>query len=140
VNTVDEIGLRRDQVVFEITETERLPAVKHLRRIMEFYREEGFQVALDDVGAGYSSLNVLVELKPDFVKLDMELVRNVDRDKSKAIVARKLIETVKELELATIAEGMERPEELEWVRERGADFAQGYLFARPATPPPGLAL
>ena len=140
VNTVEEVGLRRDQVVFEITETERLPAVKHLKRIMEFYREEGFQVALDDVGAGYSSLNVLVELKPDFVKLDMELVRDVDRDKSKAIVARKLIETVKELELATIAEGIERPEELDWVRQQGTDFAQGYLFARPASPPPGLVV
>ena len=138
VNTVEEVGLSRDQVIFEITESERLPAVKHLKRIMEFYREEGFQVALDDVGAGYSSLNVLVELKPDFVKLDMGLVRDVDRDKSKAIVARNLIETVKELELATIAEGVERIEELDWVRERGADFAQGYLFARPASPPPIL--
>lgn len=139
VNTVEEVGLSRDQVVFEITETERLPALKHLRRIMEFYREEGFQVALDDVGAGYSSLNVLIELKPDFVKLDMGLVRDVDRDKSKAIVARKLIETVKELELSTIAEGIERAEELDWVRERGAEFAQGYLFARAATPPPSVA-
>ena len=136
VNTVDEIGLKREQVVFEITETERMPAIKHLQRIVDFYREEGFQVALDDVGAGYSSLNVLVQLKPDFVKLDMGLVHDVDRDKSKAIVARNLIETVKELELSTIAEGIERAEELEWVRERGADFAQGYFFARPATPPP----
>ena len=135
--------MERSQVVFEITESERLPAVKHLQRIVQFYREEGFQVALDDVGAGYSSLNVLVQLKPDFVKLDMGLVRDVDRDPAKAIVARKLIETVKELELATIAEGIERVEELEWVRERGADFAQGYFFARPAVPPPplvGLAL
>ena len=138
VNTVEEVGLTREQVVFEITETERLPSLKHLKRIMEFYREEGFQVALDDVGAGYSSLNVLIELKPDFVKLDMGLVQNVDRDASKAIVARKLIETVKELELCTIAEGVERPEELNWVREQGADLAQGYLFARPATPPPVL--
>ncbi len=138
VNAVEEVGLSRDQVVFEITESEKMPAIKHLQRIMQFYKEEGFQVALDDVGSGYSSLNILVQLKPDFVKLDMGLVRDVDRDKSKAIVASKLIETVKELELATIAEGIERPEELAWVREQGADFAQGYFFARPAVPPPGL--
>ena len=138
VNAVEEVGLSRDQVVFELTESERLPALKHLQRIVNFYREEGFQVALDDVGAGYSSLNVLVQLKPDFVKLDMGLVRDVDRDKSKAIVARNLIETVKELELSTIAEGIERPEELDWVRNQGADFAQGYFFARPAVPPPAL--
>ena len=138
VNAVEEVGLKREQVVFEITESEKMPALKHLQRIVQFYREEGFQVALDDVGSGYSSLNILVQLAPDFVKLDMGLVRDVDRDRSKAIVASKLIETVKELELATIAEGIERPEELEWMRQRGADFAQGYFFARPAVPPPFL--
>ena len=138
VNAVEEVGLKRDQVVFELTESERMPAIKHLQRIVEFYRDEGFQVALDDVGAGYSSLNVLVQLKPDFVKLDMGLVRDVDRDPAKAIVASKLIETVKELELCTIAEGVERPEELNWVRQHGADLVQGFLFARPAVPPPGL--
>jgi len=138
VNTVDEVGLRRDQVVFEITETERLPEIKHLQRLMKFYREEGFQVALDDMGAGYSSLNILVALQPDYVKLDRELVSCVDCEPAKAIVAGKLLETIGELGLSTIAEGIERPEELEWVSQRGAAFAQGYLFARPATPPPGV--
>lgn len=138
VNTVDEVGLRRDQVVFEITEVERLPETKHLKRLVQFYREEGFEVALDDMGSGYSSLNVLVALRPDYVKLDMELIRDVDRDPGKAIVAGKLLETVRELGLSTVAEGIERPEELSWVADRGANFAQGYLFARPATPPPAL--
>ncbi len=138
VNAVDEVGLSREQVVFEITESEKMPAVKHLQRIVEFYREEGFQVALDDVGSGYSSLNILAQLQPDFVKLDMGLVRDVDHDKTKAIVARKLIETVKEMELATIAEGIERIEELDWMRGVGADFAQGYYFARPNLPPPSI--
>ena len=140
VNAVDEVGLRRDQVVFEITETERLPEVKLLKRIVQFYREEGFQVALDDMGSGYSSLNTLVALQPDYVKFDMDLIRDVDRDPSKAIVAGKLLETVQELGLSTIAEGIERPEELRWVSERGANFAQGYLFAKPATPPPSILL
>ena len=138
VNAVEEVGLSRKQVVFEITESEKMPAVKHLQRIVDFYREEGFQVALDDVGSGYSSLNILAQLQPDFVKLDMGLVRDVDHDKTKAIVARKLIETVKEMELATIAEGIERVEELDWMREVGADFAQGFFFARPNLPPPNL--
>ena len=138
VNAVEEVGLSRGQVVFEITESEKMPAVKHLQRIVEFYREEGFQVALDDVGSGYSSLNILAQLQPDFVKLDMGLVRDVDHDKTKAIVARKLIETVQEMELATIAEGIERVEELNWMREVGADFVQGYFFARPNLPPPSL--
>jgi EAL domain-containing protein (putative c-di-GMP-specific phosphodiesterase class I) len=138
VNTVDEVGLRRDQVVFEITETERLPEMKHLKRLVQFYREEGFEVALDDMGSGYSSLNVLVALRPDYVKLDMGLIRDVDRDPAKAIVAGKLLETVQELGLSTVAEGIERREELCWVADRGANFVQGYLFAHPATPPPVL--
>lgn len=138
VNTVDQVGLRRDQVVFEITEADRLPEIKHLKRLVQFYREEGFEVALDDVGSGYSSLNVLTALRPDYVKLDMELVRDVDRDKDKAIVAGKLLETVQELGLSTITEGVERLEELQWVTNRGANFAQGYLFAKPGTPPPVL--
>ncbi len=138
VNTVDEVGLRRDQVVFELTEHERLPEIKHLKRIVQFYREEGFEVALDDVGSGYSSLNVLVALRPDYVKLDMEMVRDVDQDAGKAIVAGKLLETVGELGLPTVAEGVERAEELDWVRAHGSTFAQGYLFAKPATPPPVL--
>ena len=105
INTVDEVGLRRDQVVFEITEAEHLPEIKHLKRILQFYHEEGFEVALDDVGSGYSSLNVLVALRPDYVKFDRELIRDVDCDRGKAIVAGKLFETVQELGLATIAEG-----------------------------------
>lgn len=136
VNTVDEVGLRRDQVVFEITEQERLPEMKHLKRIVQFYREEGFEVALDDVGSGYSSLNILVALRPDYVKIDMDLIRDVDKDPGKAIVAGKLLETVGELGLLTVSEGIERAEELDWVQQHGSTFAQGYLFAKPATPPP----
>ena len=139
VNAVEEVGLSRDQVVFEITESEKMPAVKHLQRIVDFYREEGFLVALDDVGSGYSSLNILAQLQPDFVKLDMGLVRDVDHDKTKAIVARKLIETVQEMELATIAEGIERTEELDWMRERRRRFRAGLICSRgPTLPPPDL--
>ncbi len=138
VGMIDELGIPHEQVVFEIVESERLPEMKHLKRIVEFYRENGFGVALDDVGAGFSSLNVLVALRPDYVKLDMFLMRNVHQDAGKALVARKLIETARELELKTIAEGIETAEELEWVKQHGADFVQGYYFARPAVPPPHL--
>ena len=130
--------IRHEQVVFEIVESERIPAIKHLQRIVEFYREKGFGVALDDVGSGFSSLQMLMSLRPDFVKLDMGLTRDVHQDKSKAVVTRKLIETVQELELKSIAEGIECEGERDWVEEHGADFLQGYFFARPATPPPVL--
>lgn len=132
VRMVDELGMRRDQVVFEIIESERLPETAHMKRIVGYYREQGFGVALDDVGAGYSSLSPLLELRPDYVKIDRALIECVDREPDKALVARKLLETAQELDIQTIAEGIERREEWEWVRAHGADFVQGYLFARPA--------
>lgn len=139
VRLVDEVGLSREQVVFEIIESEKLPESKLLRRIVDYYRDNGFGVALDDVGSGYASLHALMELRPDYVKLDMGLTRGVHQDKTKAVITRKLIETVQELGLKSIAEGIECHEERCWVEEHGADFMQGYLFARPATPPPALA-
>ncbi len=139
VRMIDDGGLDRAQVVFEVTESEKLPDMDHLEAIVGYYRDKGFQVALDDVGSGYSSLNVLLGLKPDYVKLDMALIRNVDRDPAKAVVARKLLETAGELGLKTVAEGVETRDEWDWVREHGADFAQGYYFARPAAEPPAVA-
>ena len=136
VRMVDELGLERGRVVFEIIESEHLPEMAHMQRIVGYYRDNGFGVALDDVGAGYSSLSALLELRPDYVKIDRALLDCVDREKDKAFVARKLIETAQGLGLQTVAEGIERREEWEWARENGADFVQGYLFARPAVPPP----
>lgn len=140
VRLIDELGFLREQVVFEIIESERLPEMKHLQRIIGYYRENGFGVALDDVGAGFSSLNMLVALRPDYIKLDMFLMRGVHQDTGKALVARKLIETARELELQTIAEGIETAEELDWAKQHGANFVQGYYLARPGTPPPVLSV
>lgn len=138
VRLVDDVGLQRDQVVFEIVESEKLPEIPHLKRIVEYYRKEGFGVALDDVGTGFSSMEVLLALRPEYVKLDMSLTREVDKDEGKALVTSKLLETVQGLGLRTVAEGIETPGEFDWMREHGVDLAQGFLFARPATPPPAL--
>ena len=136
VRLVDELGLRRDRVVFEIIEGERLPEMKLLKRIVGFYREQGFGVALDDVGSGYASLSVLAELQPDYAKLDRGLLQGVHADPSRAFVAGKLLETIQGLGIKCVAEGIETQEEFAWAQEHGADYFQGYLFARPALPPP----
>lgn len=136
VALVDELGLRRDQVVFEVVETERFDDLTHLARVVGYYRDEGFAVALDDVGAGYASLNALLAVRPDYVKLDMALIRDVDRDASRAVVARKMLEAARELGRRTVVEGVETAGECEWATEHGADYMQGFYFARPAAPPP----
>ncbi len=135
VAAIDATGFSRDQIVFEVTESDRAQDAGHLQRILTFYRSAGFQIALDDFGSGYSSLNLLHQLRPDFLKLDIELIRGVHADPYKALIARKILETARELGLQTIAEGIETPEELSWVQAHGADFVQGYLLGRPASVP-----
>lgn len=135
VQAVHETGIDPQRIVFEIVESDRNHDIAHLRRITDFYRAAGFRIALDDMGSGYSSLNLLHQLRPDFVKLDMELIRDVHQDQYKAMIARKLLEIAQELEIQTVAEGVECAEELAWVRQNGATYVQGYLIARPSAVP-----
>ncbi len=136
VAAIRDTGFRPESIVFEIVESDHIADIPHLVRIVDYYRESGFRIALDDLGAGYASLNLLGLLKPDLVKLDMELIRGVDQDPFKGGIVRKVLEMSRDLEIKTVAEGIETRGEFEWVRENGADFAQGYYIARPAGVPP----
>jgi len=129
---IDEAGIPHDRIVFEITEVERVRDIKRFRRLLDLYRQTGFQIALDDIGSGYSSLNMLHQLRPDFIKLDIELMRNVHQDQYKSLIAQKLIEVAQSMNIQTIAEGIESPSELDWVRKHGGNYVQGYLIAKPA--------
>lgn len=134
VALVDAARIPHDRIVFEVTESDQAFDVNMLRRILAAYQSAGFGVALDDVGAGYSSLNLLHQLRPDYIKIDMGLVRDVDLDPYKALIAVKIIEIARSLGVRTIAEGIETAGEMAWVRDHGADFAQGYLISRPSEP------
>ena len=132
------------RVIFEVVETVHVDDPDRLVDILAHYRQAGFRVALDDVGAGFSSLNLLVRLRPDIIKLDKALIRGVDRDPFRAAIAAKLLEAARELGVRTVAEGVETMGELEWLRAWGGDLVQGYLIARPVHPaprptPPALA-
>jgi EAL domain-containing protein (putative c-di-GMP-specific phosphodiesterase class I) len=129
---LDELEVAHDRVVFEVVESDEVVDVPHLLSTLDFYRRAGFRVALDDVGAGFASLNLLHALKPDFIKLDLELVRDVDRDPFKAMLASKLIEAGRGLGIGVIAEGVETKAEWSWLRDQGATYVQGFYFARPA--------
>jgi EAL domain-containing protein (putative c-di-GMP-specific phosphodiesterase class I) len=128
---LDDLGFDHGRIVFEVVESDEIVDVPHLIRTLDAYRAAGFRVALDDLGAGFASLNLLHMLRPDFIKLDLELVRDVDRDAFKGMLAGKLIEAARELGMGVIAEGVERAGEWEWLRDHGATFVQGYLFGRP---------
>lgn len=137
VEAIDRAGIPHEHIVFEVVESDKPQTLDHLKSILKYYRDAGFLVALDDLGSGYSSLNMLHQLRPDFLKLDMELIRDVHQDPYKAHITEKILEITHELNIKTVAEGIECVEELSWLRQRGATFAQGYLIAKPnAVPAP----
>lgn len=136
IGAINRTTLTPDRIVFEVVETEQIQDMDHLEGILGTYRDKGFGIALDDLGAGFASLKLLHSLRPDFVKLDISLVRGVDADGYPATIASKLLETAASLGVRSIAEGVETDAEWRWLTENGATFQQGFLFARPATPPP----
>lgn len=135
VRAINEAGIPHNKVVFEVMESEQPPDIKHLIKILKFYQESGFQIALDDFGTGYSNLNLISELSPDFIKLDRNLISNIDREPKKAVITKKLLEIAQHLQIQTIAEGIETLEELHWAQEHKATFIQGFLIAKPQSPP-----
>jgi EAL domain-containing protein (putative c-di-GMP-specific phosphodiesterase class I) len=132
VQAIEEVALPRDRVVFEVTEADRYGDTPRLQQVLNAYRRAGFRVALDDLGAGWSTLNLVHRVRPDFIKLDGELIRGVHDDPVKALIAAKLLEIGRGMGIGTIVEGIEDQEELSWVREHGADFVQGFLLGKPA--------
>jgi diguanylate cyclase (GGDEF)-like protein/PAS domain S-box-containing protein len=123
-------GLRLDQVVFEVTESERITDVDHLAEVFAYYRERGCRVALDDLGAGYSSLNLLVRLQPDVVKLDKDIVQQLPGAVSAAVVAA-VVDITHSYGGQVLAECIETAEQADAARELGVDLGQGWFFGRP---------
>jgi len=123
------------QIVFEVVETEHIKDQKHLSKILEYYRSKGFKIALDDVGEGYSGLNMLIELKPDIIKVDRNIICGIDKDELKQSVYKALYTLAKESNISVLAEGIETQQELEVIKSIGVDLAQGYYFAKPSSEP-----
>jgi EAL domain-containing protein (putative c-di-GMP-specific phosphodiesterase class I) len=119
------------RLVIELTEQD---AVQDCARLIERLRPwlaRGAMVAVDDAGAGFTSLEYVAEIRPDFLKLARGMVTGVDRDPSRQAVLRATIAFAHEVGARIIAEGVEREEELALLREAGADLGQGWLFGRP---------
>lgn len=131
-SAISELGFQPQDIVFEVTETHQARDMNHLKGILAFYRSCGFGVALDDIGSGWSSLNMLAQLRPDYIKVDMELVRHIDTNQHKRSIVSHLIQLAHENGIEVIAEGVESRAEAQMLRDIGADYLQGYYFAKPA--------
>jgi EAL domain-containing protein (putative c-di-GMP-specific phosphodiesterase class I) len=121
-----------DRLVFEVSETERVVSTPHLARIFSTYQSLGFKVALDDFGAGHSGLSLLRSLRPDIIKLDMALIRDIDSCSAARAIVEGLAAICGKLGIEVVAEGVETPGESATLAELGVLRQQGYWFARPA--------
>jgi EAL domain-containing protein (putative c-di-GMP-specific phosphodiesterase class I) len=122
------------RVVLEITERAHLDTVPNVESRIARLRAMGFRIAIDDIGAGYSGLNSFTMLRPDLVKLDMALVRDIDSDPVKRRLASLLVQLCDDLGISVIGEGVETARERQTLVDLGCDLLQGYLFGRPAAP------
>lgn len=132
LQTAATVAFPLDHLIFEITEAEKVRDRQHIASIVSEYRRHGFQMALDDLGAGYSGLNLLADLSADIVKLDMDLVRDVHRRPAALAIVRSMAQLCKSLRIEIIAEGVETPDEYAALRGCGIRLMQGYLLAKPA--------
>ncbi|TQR05961.1 EAL domain-containing protein [Psychrobacillus soli] len=120
-----------DSIVFEITEREAISNLKDFINTIEHYKNQFYQIAVDDVGAGYSGLNVITDVRPHFMKLDMKLIRDIDKDRTKQLLVSSLCEFANYSQIHIIAEGIETKEELRTLIELGVHFGQGYFIQKP---------
>lgn len=135
VSLANKLGIDPSFFVFEVVETEKVEDIDHLKEILAYYKEKGFQYALDDVGEGYSTIELLSDLTPHFMKLDMKYVQGVARDPKKQQVANKFLQKALEIGSVPLAEGVEAREDFEWLSNKGYELFQGYLFGKPSSDP-----
>jgi EAL domain-containing protein (putative c-di-GMP-specific phosphodiesterase class I)/putative methionine-R-sulfoxide reductase with GAF domain len=127
-----------ERLVVELTEQEAVGDYAEVRKHLAPWLARGVRIAIDDTGAGYSSLRHVIELTPDFLKVDRELVRDVDTDTNRRALLSAVAAFASEVGTSVIAEGVETEAELEVIREAEVDLVQGYLLARPGPPWPAL--
>jgi EAL domain-containing protein (putative c-di-GMP-specific phosphodiesterase class I) len=127
-----EYGFPLENIIFEVTEGEKVQDRPHLVNIFREYHRFGFHTAIDDFGAGYAGLDLLSEYQPDIIKLDMGLVRDIDTNAPRQAILKGVMTMCRELGITVLAEGIETPAERDFLRGAGVRLMQGYLFAKPA--------
>ena len=120
------------RIIFEITEVEEVRDRNHLRNIMSEYRKHGLRTAIDDFGAGHSGLSLLSAFQPDIIKIDRELVKQIDERPASRSIVKSIMQVCTDLGIIAIAEGIEQEAEMQVLCDLGITLMQGFFFARPA--------
>ncbi|MCW8918658.1 MAG: EAL and GGDEF domain-containing protein [Gammaproteobacteria bacterium] len=135
LDMLQRAGLSPERVVIELTEQYPLDNYDVVREALQHYKEMGFEIAIDDLGAGYAGLRMWSELRPDYVKIDRHFMQDIHEDKVKQEFVRSIRNIARELDCRVVGEGVETADEYRVVSQMGLEFFQGYYFARPTALP-----
>lgn len=124
-------GLSPNQIVLELTEKETVIDYNQFEKMIDHYRKQGFRIAVDDAGTGYNSLKTLVYLKPEFIKIDKSLIRDITNYSVKQYLVELLLEFAIQSNTKIIAEGIETSTELNYLQNLGIQLGQGYALGKP---------
>lgn len=136
VSSLNEIfsryGISKDLIIIEITEQDLAAATDQFSRQIEKLRENGFRIWIDDFGSGYSALNIFTRFNADVTKFDSEFLMNLDENNgANRAILRAMVGVTRELGIKSLCEGLEKPEHLDFLKEIGCEFAQGYYYYKP---------
>ena len=132
---IHQIGINPDRVIIELTENQPTYDYELMREAVLHYRNMGFQIAIDDLGEGFSSLRLWSELRPEYVKIDMHFIQGINHDPVKLQFVRSIQEIADKSDTLVIAEGIETQAELLVLRDIGVAYGQGYHLGRPHSAP-----
>lgn len=132
---IRDMGIQPERIVIELTECEPTADYKRLLKAADLFREQGFSIALDDLGEGFSSLRLWSELRPEYVKIDQHFIQGVSMDPVKLQFLSSLQEIAHKTGARIVAEGLETESDLAVILELGLDLGQGYLLGRPNPTP-----
>ncbi|MBR7798679.1 GGDEF domain-containing protein [Undibacterium fentianense] len=135
LNYIHELGIQPDRVIIELTEYQPTNDYALLQEAVSHYKRMGFEIAIDDLGEGFSSLRLWSELKPEFVKIDMHFIHDIDKDPVKRQFVRSIQSIAEQSNSLVVAEGIETQAELLCLRDIGVACGQGYHIAKPHPQP-----
>ncbi|MFA9560018.1 EAL domain-containing protein [Evansella sp. AB-rgal1] len=127
-----ELDIPPKQVIFEITEKQAVTDYVLFEKVLSHYRSQGFRIAVDDAGSGFNSLKAIVHLKPEILKLDRSLIHNITQSNEQQKMTKLLLDFAIESGTKIVAEGIEQQEDLNYLRELGIHYGQGYKLGRPS--------
>ena len=128
---LEKCGVNTNRIVIEVTERNTIENMEEFNETVNHYKQQGYEIAIDDMGAGYSGLNVVANTYPRYVKIDMALIQGIDKDPMRQALVKGLVEMSNHTAFDLVAEGIETEEELNILMRLGVSYGQGFLLGKP---------